>query len=418
MSTTKNVFLTAGLLLIVLVIALLFLVQWPADGRPSLLWMWWGLIALLVLFLLLLGKLITGVLFGILIDERRRMSLSRLQLVIWNVIVLSAFGAAAIWNVHTPADTDALKIDVPPQLWILIGIAATSAVASPLVRGSKTGTEPEPGEAAQTLATLATRRGTKSEPDPTRLAAQTQTTLAQTAATQTALAETAANHVVLSRAASDQVSAARATAAQAAAELAKAEQAQADLAKAAQEAAATAASTHAPADLAKAVQAETDHRAAVAQAAAAKVASTQATADLDEAEKADVAQTKAAQSAAAQAAAAQKAGAPVTKQVSRDGLVVTMTHPDLASFRDMFEGEETGNSTEVDIGKVQMFYFTIIVVLAYAMAIGNSFYTLAPNARVSGLPVLAEGIIALLGISHASYVAYKAAPHSKEQTTP
>ena len=62
------------------------------------------------------------------------MSLSRLQLIVWTVIVLSAFGAAAIWNVHSPAATDPLKIDVAPQLWILIGIAATSAVAAPLVQ--------------------------------------------------------------------------------------------------------------------------------------------------------------------------------------------------------------------------------------------------------------------------------------------
>ena len=84
----------------------------------------------------------------------------------------------------------------------------------------------------------------------------------------------------------------------------------------------------------------------------------------------------------------------------------------------MFLGEETGNGTQVDIGKVQMFYFTIIVVLAYAMSIGSMFYTVmtTPNAYVEKLPVLADGIIALLGISHASYIAYKAAPHSKEQT--
>jgi hypothetical protein len=57
-------------------------------------------------------------------------------------------------------------------------------------------------------------------------------------------------------------------------------------------------------------------------------------------------------------------------------------------------------------------------VLAYAVSIADAFArvpTGTSSVPVAGLPTLADGVIALLGISHASYIAYKAAPHSKEQ---
>jgi hypothetical protein len=54
-----------------------------------------------------------------------------------------------------------------------------------------------------------------------------------------------------------------------------------------------------------------------------------------------------------------------------------------------------------------VFFFTLIVVFAYAAAVGAMLY----GARaVSSLPDLSTGMVALLGISHAGYLTAKAVP--------
>jgi hypothetical protein len=55
-------------------------------------------------------------------------------------------------------------------------------------------------------------------------------------------------------------------------------------------------------------------------------------------------------------------------------------------------------------------YFTIVLVLAYVVALGTGFAT--SGARISGLPALDSSMVALLGISHAGYLTHKAIPHS------
>src|SRR6266849_9723301 len=51
---------------------------------------WFGVAAMLVLFLIATGHGLTGRADGVLIDARNRMSLSRLQLSAWTVLVVSA----------------------------------------------------------------------------------------------------------------------------------------------------------------------------------------------------------------------------------------------------------------------------------------------------------------------------------------
>ena len=57
-----------------------------------------------------------------------------------------------------------------------------------------------------------------------------------------------------------------------------------------------------------------------------------------------------------------------------------------------------------------MFYFTLILVLAYAVALGTTFAGEAE--KIAEFPALGPGMVALLGISHAGYLVHKAIPHS------
>jgi hypothetical protein len=66
---------------------------------------------------------------------------------------------------------------------------------------------------------------------------------------------------------------------------------------------------------------------------------------------------------------------------------------------DMFRGEETGNAAFLDLGKVQMFFFTII----------------DGGVPIHEFPALDESIVALLGISHATFLTYQAVPHSQSK---
>ena len=84
--------------------------------------------------------------------------------------------------------------------------------------------------------------------------------------------------------------------------------------------------------------------------------------------------------------------------------------PSLAAHQH-FRGEEIGNAAHLDLGKIQLFYFTVILVLAYAVALGTAFASGA--ARIGEFPALDSGIVALLGISHAGYLTHKAISHSE-----
>ena len=74
-------------------------------------------------------------------------------------------------------------------------------------------------------------------------------------------------------------------------------------------------------------------------------------------------------------------------------------------------GEEVGNYSHVDLGKMQMFFFTFILIAGYGSAIGAMFQGVEV---VSGLPEVQEGMNVLLGISHTGYLANKTVAHTRE----
>jgi hypothetical protein len=102
-----------------------------------------GLVAWLVIMVLLgaccvvIGLGTTGLWRGLLIDSRNRMSLSRLQLLLWTVLVLSAFLTVAMFNIREDPMADPLNIKVPAQVWGLLGISTTSFVTAATIKSQK-----------------------------------------------------------------------------------------------------------------------------------------------------------------------------------------------------------------------------------------------------------------------------------------
>jgi hypothetical protein len=94
--------------------------------------------------------------------------------------------------------------------------------------------------------------------------------------------------------------------------------------------------------------------------------------------------------------------------VSRQGVLVTYTDPKQASLADLFTGEEIGNALSVDPGKVQMFFFTLLVAIAYATQVGREI-----ALHQDALPSISPEMVALLGISHAGYLGTKYAPSTR-----
>jgi energy-coupling factor transporter transmembrane protein EcfT len=83
-----------------------------------------------------------------------------------------------------------------------------------------------------------------------------------------------------------------------------------------------------------------------------------------------------------------------------------------ACFTDMFQGDEINNTTHIDLAKVQMFYFTIISAVAFFVMV---FSTLAsPTPELGQLPLLPDGLVAVLGISNAGYLTSKTISHTQE----
>jgi len=78
-----------------------------------------------------------------------------------------------------------------------------------------------------------------------------------------------------------------------------------------------------------------------------------------------------------------------------------------ARLTDMFEGEELANAALVDLPKVQMFFFTIVVALAYCGELLHSIAVDDLTVDNMSLPTISDGLLALMGISNAGYLGGK-----------
>jgi hypothetical protein len=240
--------------------------------RP--LWAWLAIMALLAAFTILLGHHIVGLWRGAFIDDRNKISLSRLQTILWTVLIVAGFLAAALYNVRT-RQPEPLGIALPPQLWALLGISVTALVGSNLIKG---------------------QQSTKEVADPQEASARLKRPVARLDDSKLLVA---------------------------------------------------------PADPA-----------------------TPTTAD------------------------------PVVVR----GVLVVNADPNDSSWLDMFQTEEVGSADHLSLSKIQMFYFTVILVFAYAVTIAT--LLAYANGRISDFPALDNSIVALLGISHAAYLTNKSVTHT------
>ena len=96
---------------------------------------WVVLLVVLLAAFLRLGVWINKRPLGILIDARCKMSLSRLQVVLWSWLLISAFFAAAV-------TFTTMNIEMDAQIWALMGISVGSAAGSVIVKGTKANKQP------------------------------------------------------------------------------------------------------------------------------------------------------------------------------------------------------------------------------------------------------------------------------------
>jgi hypothetical protein len=246
---------TASLIAIVVSIFLIE-VFLPSVFR---LWCWLGVMGLLALFALIAGHGVTGLWLGLLIDSRNKLSLSRLQLLLWTVMILSGFLAAVLTNIEEQ-HSEPLSVSIPAELWLLMGISTSSLVGSPLILNLKKARPASEERKAWALEQLA------------------------------------------------------------------------------------------------------------------------------------------------------RQAVDITKIAIHGQIVVNQT-PQAAHWGDLFRGSETGNAGQLDIGKLQMFFFTLVLVLAYGAGLAALFND--NPERIAALPTVDGGMLALLGISHAGYLMSKAIPYGE-----
>jgi hypothetical protein len=85
-----------------------------------------------------------------------------------------------------------------------------------------------------------------------------------------------------------------------------------------------------------------------------------------------------------------------------------------ARWMDIIRGDTTAGFSQIDISKVQQLAFTILLVTTYGGALYGvmavdlvKFAAVPASAFIIDFPPVDEGFVALLGLSHAAYLAYK-----------
>jgi hypothetical protein len=144
-----------------LILEALMLVIVPGYWPEYRAWTFVGSMALLAAELAVIGWLVNGRPMGAFIDNRNRLSLSKLQAGAWTVIVLSAFATAAAFNaaveMFQDSSVSALAVTIPGELLLAMGISATSLVATPALLSLKSN---EDDPSFQSVQDAANRTGT------------------------------------------------------------------------------------------------------------------------------------------------------------------------------------------------------------------------------------------------------------------
>jgi hypothetical protein len=107
-------------------------------------------------------------------------------------------------------------------------------------------------------------------------------------------------------------------------------------------------------------------------------------------------------------AAQQRLGAD--QPITANGNVVIRSDPSQASLADVVRGDEVANTGLVDLGKVQNLILSGVLMLIYVKMTVDLLLHQFPTSPVGALPTFSGNAVQLLALSHAGYLAYKAAP--------
>ena len=115
----------------------------------------------------------------------------------------------------------------------------------------------------------------------------------------------------------------------------------------------------------------------------------------------------------ASAAQVQQAAQKTNETVEPCGTLFGYKDRSRASFMDLFEGDELGDAHTIDLGKIQMFFFTVVGACVY---LGQMYSSV--NGVPSTLPPLPENLVILMGMSHTGYVGNKMVNRTPEVSAP
>jgi hypothetical protein len=106
--------------------------MWTLGEQRVYLWAMCALLLAAILFLL--GLHSKGVWFGALLNRENKLDLTRLQLVVWSIILLSAIHVALFSNL---VSSSRLDLAIPPEVWVLLGIEIATFTSSSIILGTK-----------------------------------------------------------------------------------------------------------------------------------------------------------------------------------------------------------------------------------------------------------------------------------------
>ena len=339
----------------------------------------WGLIMLLmVAFLAVIGKRVTGQNVdgkrtggrwtGILIDSRFKISLSRFQIILWSILALSAFAVIAL-NRSIPVLTGEINALVPYH--------QASATPEPNATPSQTGVSATPAEVPPAPF------------DPLNIAFPEELLIAMGIST-LSLAGASFINSNKSETQSSKVTALLSSQKTQAKDKEKQAEDGVNKAKAAL----------------NALEDELNSKKAIVKD---HPEDAEAQLKIDQLEIDSLPIAKAVIEAEAVLDAAKKESADMEEGVKNSkGDLQTNDSLDQADWSDMFRGELVSNFRVVDVTKVQMFFFTILLIFTYGTLLWGllASSTLQTVARVA-LPPFSASLVGLLGISHAGYLVVK-----------
>jgi len=373
---------------------------------------WFFVVGLMICFVAFIGLSRTSRLSGIFINERNLMSLSRFQLVIWSIIVLSAFLTIALLRISAhfadPAIiVNPLDITVPDPLWTLLGISTASLVGSPLLLSTKLPKTPEPSEQKEFVALKVAKY------DKANSKKIAETIIAEKG--KDILDKDFELEIFSGTTIPDQRNLLLANKGLLKSELEPLYLEERDLItqrsnlnKEEEKIRADLATLDAGANRSKFDQTQKDlnKKTAAVQTLTSRIENIQREIKDKESEMKEIKDSQLNLNNIVDG----------VKKI-RDGTESKGTlnfNADIndAKFSDMFQGDEEGNCKHIDMAKVQMFFFTLIVAFSYMVLLVN--LILNNDAKdLGGFPELSDGLVALLGISTGGYLGNKAGDKTK-----